>query len=75
MKRTDRKRINVSLRIRRDFVRKSKKDTTKSTQILNRKRVTRYFMTDNVWIDVSVWAGLASRNTMPYRGTTTLRRT
>jgi hypothetical protein len=75
VRRTDGKRINVSLRIRRDFTNPDKQDTTKTVQILDRKRVTKYFMTDNVWIDVSVWAGLASKDTMPYRGTTTLQRT
>ena len=75
VKRTDGRRINAALRVRRDYVNPDKNDTTKKSQILNVKRVTRYFMTDNVWIDVSVWAGLASKNTMPYRGTTTLKRT
>lgn len=75
IKRTDGKRINVALRIRRDFINPDKKDTTKKVQILDRRRVTKYFLTDNVWIDVSVWAGLASTDTMPYRGTTTLKRT
>ena len=65
VKRTDGRRINAVLRVRRDYVNPDKKDTTKKAQVLNVKRVTRYFMTDNVWIDVSV----------PYRGTTTLKRT
>lgn len=75
VRRTDGKRINVTLRVRRDYVNKNKTDTTKTVQVLNRKRVTKYFLTDNVWIDVSVWAGLAGNDTMPYRGTTTLLRT
>lgn len=75
IKRTDGKRINVVLRIRRDFTNPDKQDTTKKVQILDRRRVTKYFMTDNVWIDVSVWAGLASKDTVPYRGTTTLQKT
>lgn len=75
VKRTDGKRINVVLRVRRDFVNPDKQDTTKKVQILDRRRVARYFMTDNVWIDVNVWAGLASKDSLPYRGATTLQKT
>lgn len=74
VRRTDGRKINVALRIRRDFVAKKKQDTTRHVQVLGRKRVVRGFMTDNVRIDVSVWANLAQRDKLPYRGTTSLKR-
>jgi hypothetical protein len=74
VRRGDGKRVNVQLLIERDYVHKGKQTTHSTRTYRDVKKVARTFGTDNVRITVQVFASRATRNTLPYRGTTTLLR-
>lgn len=74
VKRDDGRKMNVILKIERDYVKKGKATTHSQRQFLDVRRVARVFDTDNVWITIQVFAGTASQEALPYRGTTTLLR-
>lgn len=71
VRRTNGRKLNAVLKITAHWRHQA---THSRRQYVGVRRVVQWFDTDDVIIDVHVYAGPASRDTAPYRGSTTLLR-